>query len=370
MKNYKVNGFLVAAIVVAFVLLCATVYGGYLIFDIEETAIEPNVYGVASLNDLLTDYEAESAFYLKTQSAIPNAESYSRFGDIPRSLLPELLSCSAGTGIPVKHFGFIMYTDYPKLLAVGVSSGLHEGAFILTTDYNTAVMSPAGLFIKEEIAWNRRDYPNLLRFLRSDEAKIAIINKDCFFESLNFDIDGNITWETSKYSMSYSTGSLTSEPKADLMTRLQGSSIIPTMPPLLYLGITILLLLIGAILLWKMKSYDMSIACFALIPAIAMVGGMSIYLIMYGFYIPSTLLPMASFLLTGLLWSIPLVLLWVSLGTEKALGLFWLSFGLLFAVTILNLLFPYIWLGTVGVLTILVIVCAILVPSDTREIRL
>jgi len=370
MKNNKVNGFLVAAIVVVFFLLCATVYGGYLIFGMEEIQCEPNAYSVASIDDIVTDDDVESAFYIKTMSTITGTESHSAFGDIPSSLIPDLLSCSAATGISIKHIGFVMYTDHPKLLAVGISSGLHKGAIILPTDYNVAVLSPAGLFIEEEIAWNRRDYPNLLPFLRSDRTKVAYTDDVNIFESLKFDAGGNITWKTDDFSMAYSAGSLTYTPKADLMTRLQKNSIIPTMPPYLYMGIATLLLLIGGILLWKIKSYDMSIACFALIPAMVMVGGMSLYLVMYGFYIPSTLLPMTAFIFTGLAWSIPLVLLWVALGAERALGLFWLSFGILFTVTILDKLFPFVWLVAIGVITILVIISAILVPSDNRQIRL
>jgi hypothetical protein len=362
MRNYRVSGFLVVAIVTAVLLLVPTVYSGMLIFSDRVSSMETVTHNIQPL-DMLPEGEE----VLVLNSSAP---------DFPADLLPEIFYISAGTKIPRADFGFAIYinqkySDFvkPKLLALGITNGIHNGGMIFKTSNNLTIVSPLGMFSRDLIGWQSCDYSNLMKFMKRWQEDNGLIAGDTKgFEFIHFDPATDIfSWEHMGSKFEASSQRLEHTPSLDPLATITHKPIIPTLPPVLFLAIAALLLIIASILLWKIGSFDMSIALFATIPALVLIGGLSIF---FTPYIPSSIIPLASFLCGGLLWTIPIFFIWGSLELDKAVGFFWVTLVILYLVTIANFLFPFVWLGMICLLTITVIILAVMVPVGKRDIRL
>ena len=371
MKNSaKTNFYLVWAILLTAILLVPTVYCGISIY--ENRALQST-----EISMYVTQFEKPKLGFTSLKGKL----SF----EIDESLTAPLQEVSNSTGVPKSYFGFCVYLSEddtklstPKILAVGVKDGAFEGGIIFPTDNNFFVASRNGVFAKNPESWVSTDWSNLSRYFRiwKNQSVQNIAGSLDGFEFLEF-LPESETIDGPMASWSFDDAQIVAYP--DRMDYTAVSSTLglmfdnphfPLIPPLIYLAIYALLSLLGFVMLWKNSFYDAAFALLATLPAIIVVGGASYLGLVYLPVDAYPLLSLASYIAAGLLWSIPLLLLWGAFGVDKSFGLFWLFLALVYCVTILDKFFPYVWVGFLAAIGVTVVILAIRVPVDNRDIRL
>ncbi len=354
MKSSRVNGFLVIAIVLTVLLLAGVVFCGIHIVSEKMLSVRPKTFGISELSSMPKD--GLSGSFSKVFQE--------------KEFLPEFYMISKGTSISPFSFGFYIHFDVKtsnkttdKLLAVGIDRGIHKGGLILVTTNNIAVVSPHGFFALNPDSWVKNDYLNLYYYLENwaeGDGNISGDRENLTDFSIN---DKTVSWTYHDNNFTINRKNLTFNRNYTLYSLITESEFIPTLPPFLFLGLIILFLILAGIFLWKIGNYDLSLACFYSIAAIVGVGGISLFIYAY---LPISIVPLASFLSGGILFSIPIIMLWAALSLDKTLGYFWLIIGVITATSIGNQLFEYIWPIVIGIVFLTVIVLAICVPTKNK----
>ncbi len=285
----------------------------------------------------------------------------------PESINAQIMGIISGLGIQTYDLGLVGYwePDSPfneakrgrEVVLIGISSGKYQGTLIITTPKGPIIATPQMLYTPDPPMWEE-NYALITQRYSEWKTQLEKNSKLVSDESFKFpDKDGLLAWEfggktcvLSKDGLSFFDVTI-----EDTEKFLSKQNHIPFAPPALHLAITVGLLSLFALALFIKGIQDIGIASIFCAACLGAIGGASLFLQQY---IPGTLLPLASVLSVGIVWTIPIIAISSAFALDLSLGWFWLIYSILASGVVLQWIFPpdYVWFPIEGIIFILMLI--------------
>ncbi|MCE5177058.1 MAG: hypothetical protein ABFD23_05560 [Caldisericales bacterium] len=285
----------------------------------------------------------------------------------PESINAQIMGIISGLGIQTYDLGLVGYwePDSPfneakrgrEVVLIGISSGKYQGTLIITTPKGPIIATPQMLYTPDPPMWEE-NYALITQRYSEWKTQLEKNSKLVSDESFKFpDKDGLLAWEfggktcvLSKDGLSFFDATI-----EDTGKFLSKQNHIPFAPPALHLAITVGLLSLFALALFIKGIQDIGIASIFCAACLGAIGGASLFLQQY---VPGTLLPLASVLSVGIVWTIPIIAISSAFALDLSLGWFWLVYSILSSGVVLQWIFPpdYVWFPIEGIIFILMLI--------------
>lgn len=147
---------------------------------------------------------------------------------------------------------------------------------------------------------------------------------------------GNKTYELSSQGLAKYDAHIDSVTKT-----VYASPMLPFAPPLLHLAILFGIFLVLLLVFVLGKYHDFALSSFSAFLAIVLAGGASLFL---DGRIAPEIVPLASLIGAGIVWTVPVLFSSISFGLDLATGWYWLFFALLAAANVASKILPPLWI--------------------------
>ncbi|NLI40331.1 MAG: hypothetical protein GX421_03970 [Caldisericales bacterium] len=285
----------------------------------------------------------------------------------PESINAQIMGIISGLDIQTYDLGLVGYwePDSPyndakrgrEVVIIGVSSGDYQGTLIITTPKGPIIATPHTLYAPDPPMWEE-NYALIIQRYTEWKSQLDKNSRLVSDESFKFpDSEGLLAWEFGGYTYVLSNVGLSSfnAPVEDTVRFLSKQNHVPFTPPSLHLAITTGLLSLLALALFIKGIQDIGIASVFCAACLGAVGGASLFLQQY---VPGSLLPVASILSIGIMWTLPTIAVSSAFALDLTLGWFWLFYSVLASGIVLQWIFQpdYVWLPIEGIILALVLV--------------
>lgn len=399
---------LVCAIIVCALALAATAYAGFRLVGFEVAKPKRQMLPDKALRDL---QKSDKASISVVSMQIPPAIAPQVYS----------LAAGIGAGEKDVGFILFwdpeVYDNADKLgrevTAIGISGGDYQGTMILQSPKGAVVASPKGLFTPDPPLWWNNfglSYEMLKEaFDNLESGKTKLITDESFkidfkenvsadvlnskWTQVGYDRDGNKQNGATSIPAVFNRAGMSREEAKKLDTVLNEfnanevflwgygnktyefssaglarydahidsviknvyvSPILPFAPPLLHLAILLCIFALLLVMFVLGRYHDFALSSFSAFLAIILAGGAS--LLLDGRIAPE-IVPLASLIGAGIVWTVPVLFLSISYGLDLATGWYWLFFALLSASSIMSIILPakWVWLGLEILLGILIL---------------
>jgi len=295
----------------------------------------------------------------------------------PESINAQIMGIISGLGIQTYDLGLVGYwePDSPfneakrgrEVVLIGISSGKYQGTLIITTPKGPIIATPQMLYTPDPPMWEE-NYALITQRYSEWKAQLEKNSKLVSDESFKFlDKDDLLVWEFGGTTCVLSKNGLSSFDATIENTEkfLSKQNYIPFSQSPLHKLITGFLLIMFALALLIKRNNDISIASSFCVVCLGAIGGASIF---FQQYIPGSLVPIASILSLGIVWTLPIIAASFAYAYDLALGWSWLFYSILASGVVLQWIFPpdYVWYPIDGIIFILTLITFISVAKKPK----